>query len=65
MKPRVEATALATPFGSVSGQIQHLLPYVVGTKEMAIFAHRAQWQNGRQFHVGSTESDILKMLVRE
>jgi hypothetical protein len=47
MKPRVEATTLATPFGSVSGQIQHLLPYVVGTKEMAIFAHRAQWQNGR------------------
>jgi hypothetical protein len=32
---------------------------------MVIFAHRAQWQNGRRFHVGSTESDMLKRVVRE
>jgi hypothetical protein len=35
------------------------------TKEMIIFAHRAQWQNGRRFHAGSTESDMLKRVVRE
>jgi hypothetical protein len=28
-------------FGSVFGQTQHLLPYVIGTKEMVIFARRA------------------------
>jgi hypothetical protein len=61
----IEATTLATLFGSVSGQTQHLLPYVVGTKEMVIFARRAQWQNGRRFHAGSMESDMLKMVVRE
>jgi hypothetical protein len=33
---------LATSLGSVFGQTQHLLPYVVGTKEMVIFAHHEQ-----------------------
>jgi hypothetical protein len=61
----IEATALAMSFGSVSEQTQHLLPYVVGTKEMIIFAHRAQWQNGRRFHADSMELDMLKRVLRE
>jgi hypothetical protein len=52
-------------FGSVFGQTQHLLPYVVDIKEMVIITHCAQWQNGRRFHAGSTESDMLKMVVHE
>jgi hypothetical protein len=56
---------LAMSFVSVFGQTQHLLPYVSGTKEVIIFAHRAQWQNGRRFHAGSTESDMLKRVVHE
>jgi hypothetical protein len=38
--------------GLVSGHIQHLLPYVLDSKEVVSFARGRQRQNGRSFHAG-------------
>jgi hypothetical protein len=56
--------AQAHKLRSVSGQTQHLLSYVVGTKEMVSFARRPQRQNGRSFHAGISERGILKRVMR-
>jgi hypothetical protein len=35
----IEIDKLTSPFAALSGQTQHIFPYVVGTKEMTSYAH--------------------------